>query len=82
MKLFFIAKKEKQDTKVRIFLEQACEKRNIPFVVVIPETFNYLQNTFEAKDLVYRAGISDSCKAIECQFLIQGGVSFNKTLSR
>ncbi|MDR0860288.1 MAG: hypothetical protein LBO09_04915 [Candidatus Peribacteria bacterium] len=82
MKFFFIAKEGKQDTKVRIFLEQACDNHNIPFIVVIPETFNYLQNTFESKDLVYRAGISASCKAIECQFLIQGGISFHKTLSR
>jgi ribosomal protein L7Ae-like RNA K-turn-binding protein len=81
MKFYCIFDNESQDSIERSrLLEEACKKKNIEFVKILPDTFHYVNDTIEKGSLLYRATPGKNSRILERHLLDDSIVSLYKNL--
>lgn len=78
MKFYCIIEKDDGDSQKRyLLLEASCKKRNIDFVKVVPEEFNYTNFYVEKNSILYRATPGRKSRIIE-KWIASKSITFYK----
>ncbi len=66
MKFYCIIEKDNEDSQKRYaLLEESCINKNIDFIKIIPEEFNYINSYIEEDSILYRATPGTKSRVIE-----------------
>lgn len=82
MKFYCVLEKEDYKSKIRCErLERACKSRKIDFIKILPNSFNYLDDSYNKKNLLYRATRGEGAIKIERFLLNKGLTSLYRNIS-